>query len=152
MPSFSSTLIDASKCHHSQVLSLTLVSAFIYQSTRFDSVQLGTGSPLWYISFRGAVLTRVSLGCHSTTGWQPTLPRVGLVCLWRSVSLRFAERCHPGTLPLYYLVFVAQESCSTKLDLATRCHHKLRRVCSLSSLCKQPGHRQLRSLSSLEPL
>ena len=145
------TLTDASKCHHSQVLSLTLASVFIHQSNRFDSVPLGTGSPLWHISFRGAVLARVSHGLPLYHGFA-----CGPLWAWfacGAVSRRdFAERCHPGTLPLYYLVFVAQESCSTKLDLTTRCRHKLKRVCSLSSLCKQPGHRQSRSLSSLKPL
>ena len=152
MPSFSSTLTDAIECHHSQVLSLMIASAFIHQSTRFDSVPLGTGSPLWHISFHGAVLARVSLGCHSTTGSGRRTPTVGLVCLWRSVSSRHCREVPPRNSTSYYPVFVAQESCSTKLDLATRCHHKLKRVYSLSSLCKQPGHRQSRSLSSLKAL
>ena len=99
-------------------------------------------------SFRGAALTRVSLGCHSTTGSVHRTTIVGLACLWRSVS-----SSHCREVPLRNSTSILScFSWSTKLGLATTCHHKLKRVCSLSPcvnnlLISSRGHSVLWHLS-----
>ena len=53
-----------------------------------DFVPFGTGSPLWHISFHGAVLSLVwAWYWHFTTGSVLRMPTVGWVYSWRSVSL-----------------------------------------------------------------
>ena len=74
-----------------------------------DFIPFGTGSPLWHISFRGAVLSLVwALYCHFTTGSVRRTPTVGWICWWQYL-LRY---CHlsfwTGSHSTICYLFVAQ--------------------------------------------
>ena len=64
-----------------------------------DFVPFGTGSPLWHISFRGAVLSLMwAWYCHFTTGFVHRTPTVGLVLLVvQGLTLDTATGCHTGS-------------------------------------------------------